>query len=400
MELSTIAPLNSESEVEFREFFERQKLSFNGLELRASRGERFTDLLRLQNADHETYVASEGLRVRASLSLSSGPRWVKNRLANVAFVGDFRIDGSRVARRGWRTILKSTFSKYASKMGERAPEIHLAAIALENRAARDIVKPKRPVEHRFHLLRRFRVVNLFARKPHGSAKDFVANVPKSVEKLAIGLSKGQRAWEETLLSRSKENLRVEFASMYDEMALRSFLETSEKKKFAGFDFGYDMHNEWDRRRAEWPGFSIGRFVIVKKGSEIVACALPWSPGEAKKMIFHGAPAVFVWGFRLLRKLGFRVPVPQADLKTLYLTTMNVSDDVDASSAVHLIANFIFQRGLHLPYHVVAFADWWNVSDHFTDYFAQAMSVGLFRITFDDAPVAEVKEPVGFEIATV
>lgn len=375
---SDVVTLTDSDESTVRNLFTRQSMNFAGFELCYDRGDRFMSLLRLQAPTFQTYLAKQGADLRSVISLSSGPRWVHmngvKTVQDVAWVSDFRIDGSRYSRRFWRFWLGTVFALYREEFSSQAPQYFLASVLKGNQTAlKNFTAGRRDKAFELTEIGNLQMVNILA-----VWKKF---------KRTIGY-------------------QAQTATAVDQNELLEFLKTCEQKKQVGCVIDTPNYCEIRRRMAEWK-WEWDQFILVKnKDGKIVGCALPWSPpSHVKKMYFTKAPKILSWLLTGMKTLGFRVPAQREPIRTLYLTHLNIDPGEPVDVILASILNYVFENRLNRGYQMVSFPDWWQISktsDILKCTLNQITDVGIYSIAIENA--LELKSDgtkiFGFEMAVI
>jgi hypothetical protein len=370
-----IAPLNSVDEHAVGALFRNEGMKFAGLTLNYDRGAEFKRLLGYQAPHFETYLAKENAELRSLISMASGPRWLNGEIREVAFVSDFRIDHTPRSRSVWRDLLEDVVRNFDRDLGERRPSLLFALVLKGNQAAlRSFTQSSKTTQFKMREVGSVRMVNLFARP-------------------FKRLSNPLKARE------------VSFAKAGDRAELIQFLKLNERTRQLGYVFDESDFCEGEFRRERW-NFRWEDFLISRSNGKIRACVLPWAPdATAKKMTFTDAPKFLERGLNLLAALGLKVPRRHEPIKTLYLTHLNVSDEVDADTAVSQLLDFVYRSRLHQPYQMVSFPDWWNLGPRSRTLrfsLRQTVDVGIYSIGVAGHEMIEVpkNQKFNFEMAVI
>lgn len=347
---------------EVLELFARSPMHVAGLELVYDRSPDFSRLLECQGHDFVSFAGHHHGRKCFLASVSLERRWVDGRPANVAYVGDFRTDGSRAAALLWRREYRNLIA--ALKALPERPEVILTTILGGNaEALRNLAEPRRTFGVRYDEVAELEMVNTYARWP----------------------------WARS------SNVVTEPARPEDETELRHFLFEREKTR----PFGLVIDDElWARRARTWPGFRTENFLVQRNArGNLVACTLPWDPGFAKRMTVRRAPVTLRAAFAGLRGLGWPLPRVGESLSALYLTHLNFADEADRGLSLKSFVEHA-RRG-HPRAHFVSFAADAESAGPMRGWIQQRVPVRLFTVS-DESKVAEppVARTPSFEMGLV
>ncbi len=351
-------------------------MQVGGMDLLYERRPAFQRQLDFQAARHLTTVADVDGEIRGFGSYSWGPRLAGGRPTTAMYIGDFRVKRDRRVAVGWRACYPKLVKLFGTDREFGPSEWIYTGILRDNVAARRSLAENRPSNGFFyHPLADLAMVNTFFRPLRPFAGHASGRLVRGDE---IGEAK-----------------------------LRAFLAAANTPLFLGYDFGTGPGNEWDRRRATWPGYAAEKFFVwLGSSGEILACTLPWSPSEAKRMRvtrLGGAAALL---FAAMRKLGLRAPRLGEPFSTLYLTHLTFLPGLGAETRARAIAAFV-DAAFRLPnsadYSMVSYADPSGLRRlrPLRNPFTQVTGVGLFLVTLSaEPPVLPPHEGVAFEMALV
>ncbi|MGZ3772810.1 MAG: hypothetical protein ACXVCY_07825 [Pseudobdellovibrionaceae bacterium] len=365
-ELSLFNPEADEAKVS--QFLEQAPMNLGGMRLIYERSPNFQSLLKCQGPGYVTFMAKAQEQLLMIGSVSIAKKWIQGRPEVCAYAGDFRTNFSRKAAQIWRKNFAEFISVLKQDPSFSKPKYILTAILKKNAdAIRNIAQSKRDLGFHYESLAEIDMVNVFGRWPWSHPAN-VATVKANNEDLT---------------------------------ALRKFLSKSEKDKLFGSFFDEASEDDcWNYRTKNWPGFAIENFLLQKNSTgEIVACTLPWDPGFAKRMTVTQAPFILSWSFRILKFLGLPMPVVGESLRTLYLTHLNISPEVDP---IQSLSSFLqFARRQNSAYHMISFADDRKLSNRIQGYVMQKIPVLLYTITLrGESSLVKNGETVGFEMGLV
>lgn len=346
------------------------------MELIYDRRPLFRGQLDYQAAHHITTVADVGGEIRGFGSYSWGKRLVGGRTTHAMYIGDFRVKRDRRVAVGWRACYPNLLKIFGTDPEFGPCEWIYTGILSDNIAARRSLTENRASNgFYYHPVADFAMVNTFFRPVHPFRKYTDARLVRGNE---VGESK-----------------------------LREFLDQANRALFLGYDFGPGPENEWDRRRNAWPGFTADRFFVwLDPNGNILACTLPWSPSEAKRMRVNRLGRGAGLFFRLMSGLGFRAPKLGKPFKTLYLTHLVFRPGLDRNIQAKAIAAFI-EEAFRLPdigeYHMVSYGDPSGLRHliPLRNPLTQVTGVELFLVTLSAAPpILPPHDGVAFEMALV
>jgi hypothetical protein len=292
------------------------------------------------------------------------------------YIGDFRVKPDRKVAVGWRHCYPNLLRIFKSESEFGPTEWVYTGILVDNVAARRSLAENRPSNGFFY---------------HPLATHAMVNT----------LIRPFRPFRKTIEGRLVRGNEV------GETRLRAFLDHANRSLFLGYDFSSEPGNEWDRRQKLWPNYAIEHFFVwLDKDGDILACTLPWSPSEAKRMrvdrLGRGAAILFRW----MNRLGLRAPKIGKSFSTLYLTHLVFAPDLGRPKRAEAIAAFV-DEAFRLPqirdYHMVSYADPSGLRGEpaLKNPLTQITNAELFLVTLSATPpVIPPNEGVAFEMALV
>ena len=270
-------------------FFDRAPMGASAFAVQYQRAPDFFHLLRWQSdRSHVFITVDERGAVRSMATVSLRPGWVDDRPTTVGYLGDLRVAFDRASIRRWRRFYGELLA-CAPEIEELADCTHwYTAVIDDNRLARLAIGHERAGAPVHVPLAAFTMRNLVARLP-----GFRPRLP--------------RGW------------RVRSAAAGDAARIDDFFERENRALPLGF------RAELGRRLARWDGLSLGDFLVVEDGDELLACAAPWSPAAAKRTVVSRVPVPLALAGRAARiwpgRAPLRVPVAGEPLRMLYLTNL-------------------------------------------------------------------------------
>lgn len=150
--------------------------------------------------------------------------------------------------------------------------------------------------------------------------------------------------------RRRAPTRVVAATAADREEIQAFLAARGRSRVLGEDFTGDL---LDRRLADWPGFSIEDFLLVREGGRLVGCCAPWDTTPVKRtrvLGYHGRMAWVKRAFDLGAAVLRYPPLPPAGecFRFAFLTHLEVADDDPAVLRDLVLAAYArcYDRRLH------------------------------------------------------
>lgn len=180
----------------------------------------------------------------------------------------------------------------------------------------------------------YQMVNLLLRRPFGNGK-------------LRGLTR-------------KYPVRIERATASSLEELKSFLDSQNRRRELGFVFeGPD--GELERRFESWDEFCLEDFYLARDGSgALVGCLAPWDLSAGRRIVVDNFPASLAVVAKMARGLNMNVPTPGDELKILYLTTQEISHDLDPDQRRAVFAALVgalYEDDIVERYHMVAMTDY-------------------------------------------
>lgn len=287
------------------------------LQVAVERDPDFFALYGIQQAESETHAAEVEGRLEGLGTLLFRPGWVEGELRPVSYAGDLRLS-PRIAS-GF--FLGRMFGpRYEEALAARGCELSYTAIIAANEAAtRSLVRRSRR----------------FPRKPvYRPWREFTI--------LTVHFTRRRRP--------RPTDLEVRRASEADLPEVAARLAEDHR----GRPFGYPFDEAFLRERIRrWPGLAPERFVLARRGGELVGVAADWDGHAIKRYRVTAYRGKMVWvrrafnlGALLLRYPP--LPAPGGDLRYAYLTHVSVKDDDPAVMAALLDRVYadLHGRGYH------------------------------------------------------
>lgn len=305
--------------------FEETPMRVGGMELVYERRPRVQTQLEYQANQFGIVVGDRDGEIRGVSSFSWGRRWVGEKMTSALYLGDFRVKLDRRIAAKWRSTYPRLLSEFQSNPTYGPSRWFVTGILKQNKAAQKSLVEKNQGFF-YHRIAELMMVNLFFR-------------PKKSLSTKIRIVTGVEVGEERL---------------------RGFLQETNRKRFLGYDFGFEAGNEWDRRIRVWPGFGVESFLVaLSDRGEILSCTLPWAPTQAKRLRVNRLGGGMATVFRLLTIFGARTPQVGAPFKTLYLTHLVFARGTDRTVRAQVIAAFIdrvFREREKYDFHMLSYAD--------------------------------------------
>ena len=360
-------------------FFDRAPMGASAFAVQYQRAPDFFHLLRWQSdRSHVFITVDERGAVHSMATVSLRPGLVDDRPTTVGYLGGL----PRRLRPGVDPTLAPILRRRA--VGLRAGEIEeladcthwYTAVMVDNRLARLAIGHER-AGRRCMPLAAFTTRNLVARLPGFRPRLPAAGAVRSA-------AAGDAARIDDFFER--ETVRCRWAFV----------------------------RSWGRRLARWDGLSLGDFLVVEDGDELLACAAPWSPAAAKRTVVSRVPVPLALAGRAARiwpgRAPLRVPVAGEPLRMLYLTNLVFAaglSDAARRLAARALVDRVFDQWADSEWHCLALCDFasWKLGPALRGYVQQTVPITVYSVTPPGRPPEEhnrmrwVGVP-GFEMAMV
>lgn len=355
---------------EVLEFMAKSPMRIGGIELLYDRSPRFEALLKVQGGAFFTILApKQGGGLHGFFSMSVFPRIVDGKIENIGYLSDFRTDGSRVAAKIWRSLYAEILAVVSADAKYGKPKYFLTAILKNNQMAIQNIavsgaKAKK-FGFRYHLLQEQSMVNVYMSLP----------------------------WRPLAT-------RAQWATRDMETKLRAFLDACEREKHLGYSFVGGASDAWQFRKATWPHFEIEKFLVILKNDKIIACALPWSPSFAKRMLV----TKISWAVKSLlflgRLVGVRLPKLGESIETIYLTHLGIQPGEDKNRIISELLGAA--KEMYPRAHMISFAAQPGAAKEMKGFILQEVPVNLYAVTTNEdlAPSCPAGQDVSFEMGLV
>lgn len=346
-----------------------------GLNLVYDRSPLFNALLKAQGLKFKTIISLKNSNITGLFSVSTAPRLLKRAPVVVGYLGDFRIENDRRIASFWRNNYSSTLDLFSESRQLDNPNVFLTAILNDNRLAKKslVGNSKRQSNFKYHYLRSVEMINILS-KP--------------------------------LFNTNKLNIKIRRAAAGEENRVRDFIIKCETEKTLGFDFETNNFELWQQRKTNFPDFDLTNFLIAENtNGDLLAVTLPSSPSRIKRMIIKDLSWALKMFINTLKVFGVNAPKENQELKTLYLTHLNIARAIDSKAVLTQFLNFLHNDSVSKTYHMISFANWSN--QKWGEYLRYSITVNLYEVTsFSKSP--KILQPqgnlstqaFGFEMALV
>ncbi|MDP2311611.1 MAG: hypothetical protein Q8P41_01800 [Pseudomonadota bacterium] len=203
--------------------------------------------------------------------------------------------------------------------------------------------------------------------------------------------------------RRRAPARVVAATAGDRDEIADFLARRGQERVLGEDFTGDL---LDRRLADWPGFALTDFLLVREEGRLVGCCAPWDTGAVKRtrvLGYHGQMAWVKRGFDLGAFLIRYPPLPPAGecFRFAFLTHLEVVDDRPDVLRDLVLAAYarLYDRRLHFLSALVPRGS--PLAGAFRGLTVQRTAMTLYTVALRGSPLAErsfATTRPGFEMA--
>lgn len=314
--------------------------------------------------------------------------WVNGALKRVGYSGDLRVSPQLNPRTRvqWRRMYAELIDRYHSWEDIGHVDYMYTVIMGGNRdATRALLKPG--ANPAYHKIIDFNSINIFAQ--------ICSPVCRYLGHRRLKASGYDFSW----------------ATSDDFYDVKQFLYRENRQKQLGTGYTETGEGELERRLATWNGFGMDSFLLVRKAGELVACCAPWSNGDTRRIVIKKAPVP-------LRILGAVMPLFGArsirvanELKTLYLTSLEINTAFAQEERVALLGlmvDFLFLGEQFKGYNLVSIFN--DKTCDFTSgvkgkgYLYTTQDAALYQVLSGDEVKAKrflttaENEIVGFELA--
>ena len=358
--------------------------------------------LRYERApDFFTFIAEQGMPAAVHLyrnddgsiggiaSLSTRNCLVNGKEAAILYAGDLRVSTkiSRKTRVQWRRHYAEFTANYRRCEDLGCPDYMYTVIMAGNKEAlRAFVKPgANPV---YRKLMDFNSINIV-----GQACRPICNL--------INMNRLKRT-----------DYQIDWADNNDYSSLKQFLYSENKDKQTGTNYTLSDSGELERRLQQWNNFAVSSFIIVRQNGRIVACLAPWSNGNSRRIVVEKAPLPLKILGALLPLCGRRAIKENHELKTLYLTCLEIDSGKSQQQRAEIFGfmlDFLFAGKRWHGYNLVSFLDGFQCplarGIEKKGYMYSTQKAALYQV-LSPAEVREERfltvkdgEIVGFELAT-
>lgn len=340
-------------------FFDSFPMKGTKVQVRFERRPDFFAFLKQHSPVYYVFLLRVKGKVEGIGSLVLKEGYINGSRTGIGYLGDLRVRAGMKNSAFWRRFYSGLIKNF-SHIDEFKETTHLqTAIMGDNVEAKKSLADSDRYGFHYHLLSEYRMVNIIARK--GAVKS--------------------------------HGLRIRRATPADKHLMQAYYQEQESKK----QFG---HAElYKHSLLTWKNFSEKSFIIAFDSQGIVGMAGTWYPGDTKKMMVDNLPLSVRLARPFSRLFGIRLPKNQGELKSLFLTHLNVKD----VSVLTDILNFIFKEGLQ-GCHVVSFSDFeqQNFERELKGFLVQSEPMSLYQVTNenDEHKLPELNHAPGLEMALI
>jgi len=318
-------------------FYSSIAMDTQALQLRYERAPNFFTFLAEQGMPTVVFLfKNDDGSIGGVSSLTTRNCLINGNQAKIFYAGDLRSSPriSRKARVQWRRCYAEIVAHYRSCEDLGRPDYMYTVIMDGNKKAlQAFIKPKaNPV---YRKLMDFNSINIV-----GQICRPICNV------------RNKRSLERT-------NYQIDWANNDDFSAIKRFLHNENKGKKLGTNFTVSGAGELERRLQQWNNFAISSFLMVRQNGEIVACLAPWSNGNSRRIVVEKAPLPLKIFGSFLPLCGQRAIKENHELKTLYLTCLEIDSSKGQQERAELfgfMVDFLFASGRRRGYNLISSLD--------------------------------------------
>ncbi|OQW50354.1 MAG: hypothetical protein A4S09_00750 [Proteobacteria bacterium SG_bin7] len=358
LEFPEIAPFSPKDQTDIDVLFSSSPMRLAGLNLVYERSPDFMALLRAQGGEQVSLVGRHNSQLFGLASFSFSKRFIGGKVQNVGYLGDMRIQPSKLSTRLWRDA-------YPKLLRSGNSYFYTAILSQNELAKRSLVKQKRDSGFRYDFLKKVRMINLLMKKP----------------------------W-----ARVRSNFFVRNAQDADQKSVKEFLDNFNRKLHLGYCF---KEFEWDHRKSNWPNWCFEDFLIIERNNNILAVTLPWAPTTIKRMKINHCPSTLRVTNLFSKLLGAKSLVVGESLSTLYLTHFAWDSSIKCHEAADAFITYLSSSGVFKRHNFVSYAEQDLSEPPAKSFFSFSLDVDLYSVRLTDQSVRQpIDSLIGFEMATV
>lgn len=370
---------NSHNE-ELLRFFSTSQMDGESIAIAYDRSPDFFRFLKFSSPEYYVFCTRDKKKQIAAVgTLIIRDGYINGGLCKVGYFGDLRIKFDRRVALRWRQFY-SDLVVHAHMIDDFSHCKHfITAIMDSNKEALLSLVQSKKNQFFYQKLCPYKMINISLRKP--------------------------------FYPRQRTEFKLETGSDHNQAEVFSFFKKIHKSRPFGFNFQPDDPSENQYRLAKWNNFRMNDFLLLRdKNNLIISCCALWGPSPYKKIILKKIP----WSLKQLLKLQqiFKAsPEVGKELKVLYLTHLNFSDELDENQrneALEHILEYIDALKIFKNYHFVSLCTFgpWKIEKALKAYLSFSTNLSLYQVVPQDRledllPCAENTAQIpGFEMALV
>lgn len=357
--------VRSEAEDErVREFFNSAPMKGEGLGLLYRRRPHFRSLLDAHSERHFVFYVGDDGTVEGAGTLVLRPALQHGKKIDVGYLGDLRVENIRRWGKLWRNFYSGLLTQL-QQIDEFAQVRYLLTALMKQNEMAHAALARSPLG--YHLLRRYRMVNLLRRW---------GPVPNTFQ---------VRRWAE--LAHSE---------------LKTFYQRNQTQTPLAWVVD-DEHDELRHRLQNWPGVRPEDALVLSDSSGVVASCLLWDPSAVKAMVVRNYPKKLRWAYLFLAAIKV-LPRENEELRLLYVTSLVLREGLSPGlrqKAMRQIARIASARARQRRMHGATLAEFEGNEYDLRPFITQKTDLELYLVDPRRNPVPDFSGQIpAFEMGLV
>lgn len=344
-------------------FFSEANLGVQGMQIVYDRSPNFFKFLELHSDDFFVLIYRSNHQVQGVASYVFRDGIINGKAARMCYLADLRIGSDRKASKVWRKLYGEFLANRHKINQFKTVKCFYTCLMDDNALSEKNLVRNRKSGFAYHRVCPYSMVTLLSKKPWPVKPTH-------------------------LLKRKPSALKVQSPKNLSE--LLKFYETHEGVVPRGYLFSQMI----PQRLADWPQLSNSDFLIVKKGSEILASCALWSPTNTKKILLKNPP----WTLKPVLRF-------QEELRVLYLTHVVFKKDLSLQEKQDVFRKLLkkaWELRSKKRAQFISFCDFheYSLLKAASDFFTNSKSMAIYEVTAATDPAPATYSTYGFEMALV